>query len=97
MNAAAVLHVAAGAEALACPGEHDAADVVGGRPILQGFLDRRVHVGMERVAAVGAVEGDHAHVPVAFEDDVGVHVPNPWPIVAGASTTPASMAVRLET
>ena len=70
-----VAHVAARAERGAGCGEEDAADVGVGLEALEDRGHARVHVGVERVAAFGAVEGDDAHAVADLrEHDVGAGV-----------------------
>ena len=57
---AAVTYVSASAERATCPGHDDAADIGGRSELLDSCDDRSVHIVVQRVPAVGAIQGDHA-------------------------------------
>ena len=67
-------HVVAGAECTAGAGEDDAADVGIAVGLTEGLLELRVHLAVERVHDLGAIERDGQDVAVKVVTNVFVHV-----------------------
>src|SRR5437016_1814508 len=70
----AVLQIGAGAKRLvACPGQHDDADILVVVGVAIALGDAGDHLAVQRVALLRPVDGDPERLPAFFEDDaVGV-------------------------